>query len=130
MPPVTVLLAVSDPLQQALLRRALARRDDLVLIATEQDGRQALVALLDMMPDVAVVETGLPTIDGLELCRAAVHARADVGTRVLLLYGDPPVTRARAVDAGAAGCVPATATTAQVCDAISSIANGGTIFHN
>jgi DNA-binding NarL/FixJ family response regulator len=129
-PPVTVLLAVSDPLQQALLVRALERRVDLELIATEQDGRKALAALLDLMPDVAVVETGLPSLDGLELCRAAVRARADVGTRVLLLYGDPSVTRARAIEAGAAGCVPATATTAQVCDAISSIANGRTIFHN
>jgi hypothetical protein len=32
------------------------------------------------------------------------------------------------VAAGASGCLPATATTAQLCDAITSIANGAVIF--
>jgi hypothetical protein len=40
------------------------------------------------------------------------------------------VTRELAVAAGAAGCVPATVAIAQLRDAITSIANGGTIFHN
>jgi DNA-binding NarL/FixJ family response regulator len=128
--PVTVLLAVSDSLQQALLVRALRRREDLVLAGTEQDGGQAFEAILRSTPDVAVVETGLPTLDGLALCTRLVHARPLVPTRVLLLDGDPPVTRDLAVASGAAGCLPATATSAQLWDAITSIANGGTIFHN
>jgi DNA-binding NarL/FixJ family response regulator len=129
-PPVSVLLAVSDSLQQALLVRALRRQEDLILTGTEQDGGQAFDAILRTAPDVAVVESGLPTLDGLELCRRLVRARPQVGTRVLLLEGDPPVARDLAVAAGAAGSLPATATTAQLCDAITSIANGGTIFHN
>jgi DNA-binding NarL/FixJ family response regulator len=49
---------------------------------------------------------------------------------VLLLSGEPPVTRDVAVECGAAGCLPATASSARLCDAITSIANGGAIFHN
>jgi DNA-binding NarL/FixJ family response regulator len=120
---------VSDSLQQALLVRALLRHEDLVLAGTEHDGGQAFEAILRAAPDVAVIETGLPTMDGLELCRALVRARPQVGTRILLLEGDPPVSRDVAVAAGAAGCLPTTATTAQLCDAVTSIANGGTIFH-
>jgi two-component system, NarL family, response regulator DesR len=127
--PVTVLLAVSDQFQQAVLLRALRRHDDLTIVGTEHDGERALDATLRTAPDVAVVDTGLPTLDGVELCGRLAEARPEVGTRVLLLDGDPPVTRDRAVASGAAGCLPATATTAQVCDAITSIANGQTIFH-
>jgi DNA-binding NarL/FixJ family response regulator len=128
-PDVTVLLAVNDQLQQALLRRALRRRSDIAVVGAEQDGCQALEAVVRLAPDVAVVDAGLPTIDGLELCRRLAGSPQGA-TRVLLLEGDPPVSRALAVQAGAAGCLPVTATTAQICDAVASIANGGTIFHD
>ena len=127
--PVTVLLAVSDQLQQAVLLRAMRRRTDLTIVGAEHDGPRALEAIVDSAPDVAVVDTGLPILDGIGLCERLAEARPEVGTRVLLLDGDPPVTRDSAVASGAAGCLPATATTAQLCEAITSIANGGTIFH-
>jgi DNA-binding NarL/FixJ family response regulator len=129
-PPVTVLLAVSDPLRKALLVRALCRRDDMTVAGTGQDGDHALDEILRTAPDVAVVETGLPGLNGLELCRRLARARPQVGTRVLLLAGEPPVTRDVAVASGAAGCLPATTESVQLCDAITSIANGGAIFHN
>jgi DNA-binding NarL/FixJ family response regulator len=127
--PVTVLLAVSDPLREALLLRGLRRRDDITIVATELHGRRALQAILRVAPDVAVVDAGLPILDGLQVCRQVARARPEVGTRVLLLDGDPPLTRDVAVAAGAAGCIPATATIAELQDAIASIANGGTMFH-
>jgi DNA-binding NarL/FixJ family response regulator len=127
--PVTVLLAVSDQLQQAVLLRAMRRHADFAIVGTEHDGARALDAIVQSAADVAVVDTGLPTLDGLDLCTRLAEVRPEVGTRVLLLDGDPPVTRARAVSSGAAGCLPATSTAAQLCDAITSIANGGTIFH-
>jgi two-component system, LuxR family, secretion system response regulator SsrB len=127
--PVTVLLAISDPLREALLLRGLNRGDGVVIVGTEQHGRRALQAILRIGPDVAVLDTGLPTLDGLQLCRQLMSARPEVATRVLLLDGAPPVTREVAVGAGAAGCLPATATIAQLQDAIASIANGGTMFH-
>jgi len=124
---VTVLLAVSDPLQQALFVRALRRRDDLDVVATEQDGCQALDTVVRDVPDVAVVESGLPTLDGLSLCRR-LAGRPEIATRVLLLEGEPPVSRQQAVACGAAGCLPATVAARDLCDAIASIADGGTIF--
>jgi DNA-binding NarL/FixJ family response regulator len=128
--PVTVLLAVGDPLREALVLRGLRRRDDIVVVGTERHGRRALQAILRSAPDVAVLDAGLAVLDGLQLCRQLVHARPEVATRVLLLDGDPPVTRELAVAAGAAGCVPATVSIAELTHAIASIANGGTIFHN
>ncbi len=129
MAPVSVLLAVNDALQRALLLRALRRRDDLLVAGTEADGEQALAAILRDAPDVAVVEAGLPSLGGLELCRRLAETRTDVGTRVLLLVDHSAMPRERAVASGAAGSLPSTCTSAQLCDAVASIANGGTMFH-
>lgn len=129
MSPVTVLLAVGEPLQQAVLLRAMRRVGALDIIGTAHDGARALDEILRLAPDVAVVDTGLPSISGMELCERVAAARPQVGTRILLLDGDPPVTRSSAVDSGAAGCVPGTVTGAELCDAVTSIANGGAIFH-
>jgi DNA-binding NarL/FixJ family response regulator len=112
-----------------VLLRAMRRHDALTIVGAEHDGARALDAILRTAPDVAVVDTGLPSVDGVDLCGRIAEARPEVGTRVLLLVGDPPVTRDLAVASGAAGCLPTTATTAQLCDAVTSIANGGTIFH-
>jgi DNA-binding NarL/FixJ family response regulator len=128
-PSFTVLLAVSDPLREALLLRGLRRREDIAIVGTEQHGRRALQAILRIAPDVAVVDAGLPILDGLQVCRQVARAQPETGTRILLLDGDPPVARDLAVAAGAAGCIPATTTIAELHDAIASIANGGTIFH-
>lgn len=127
-PPVSVLLAVREPLQQAMLARALCRREDLVLAGTEPDGARALEAILRRAPDVAVIDVDLPAIGGLEVCRRLATTGRDVATRILLLDGHPAVTHEVAVSVGAAGCLPATAPSVQLCDAVASIAGGGTVF--
>jgi CheY-like chemotaxis protein len=64
------------------------------------DGEQALVRALAQRPDVALVDIGLPRIDGYEVAR---RMREALGTDVLLLaltgYGQPE-DRARAAEAG------------------------------
>jgi DNA-binding NarL/FixJ family response regulator len=127
--PVSVFLAVHDELLRAQLERSLGRRGGLRVVGAAHDGGQAYEAIVAGAPDVAVVETGLPTLDGLALCERVARARPEIGTRILLLDGVPPTARDLAVAAGAAGCLPATAKTAQLCDAVASIANGGTMFH-
>ena len=64
------------------------------------DGEQALARALAQRPDVALVDIGLPRIDGYEVAR---RMRQALGTDVLLLaltgYGQPE-DRARAAEAG------------------------------
>jgi signal transduction histidine kinase/ActR/RegA family two-component response regulator len=64
------------------------------------DGEQALIRALSHKPDVALVDIGLPRIDGYEVAR---RMREALGTDVLLLaltgYGQPE-DRARAAAAG------------------------------
>jgi CheY-like chemotaxis protein len=64
------------------------------------DGEEALARALDQRPDIALVDIGLPRIDGYEVAR---RMRKALGTDVVLLaltgYGQPE-DRARAAEAG------------------------------
>ena len=64
------------------------------------DGRQAVEKALAWRPEVAVVDIGLPVLDGYEVAR---RLRAALGGRVVLIaltaYGSPE-DRQRAFDAG------------------------------
>jgi CheY-like chemotaxis protein len=69
-------------------------------VETAADGRQGLEKGLAWRPDVAVLDIGLPGLDGYEVAR---RLRAALGSRVVLIaltaYGSPE-DRQRAFDAG------------------------------
>jgi DNA-binding NarL/FixJ family response regulator len=126
--PVTVLLAVPDPLVRDVLLRALHRRPELRLVGAVQEGPLAVEAVRRLAPDVAVLDIALPRMSGILASREILGGPPEVATRVLLLDDEQPVPRARAIASGAAGLLPRTASSVAVCSAIVSIANGGTIF--
>lgn len=64
----TKILVVDDePQMQQLLQTALARRDYEVSLAG--DGQTALDMAVTIQPDLMILDLGLPTVDGLEVCR-------------------------------------------------------------
>jgi DNA-binding NarL/FixJ family response regulator len=85
------------------------------------EARRKLAA--GLRADVAVVELGLPDGDGAELIgelRAAGRARAVLA----LAGGDDPAARARALAAGAAVVVPASAPLAALREAVRRVGAG------
>jgi DNA-binding response OmpR family regulator len=64
-----VLVADDDPDVLALLSFRLRRAGCRVLVAP--DGRRALEAIVERAPDVAVLDIGMPSLDGLDVCRIA-----------------------------------------------------------
>ena len=95
------LLVVDD---DAGIRRALTRlfeRDGLDVHAVGS-GAEALAALADRAPDLAVVDVGLPDIDGLALCeRIRAHPSGAELPLIVLTGQNDERTLARAFDAGA-----------------------------
>ena len=80
---VTVLVADDDE-DILLLVSARLRRDGFEIVQA-RDGEQALALLREQRPDLAVLDVGMPGLDGLEVLQAI---RADPGLhdlRVLLL---------------------------------------------
>jgi signal transduction histidine kinase/CheY-like chemotaxis protein len=69
-------------------------------VVTAQDGRRAVDLILMARPDVALVDIGLPELDGYEVARR-VCAEADIKPFLIAMTGyGQPEDRRRALDAG------------------------------
>jgi two-component system nitrate/nitrite response regulator NarL len=102
-------------------------RPDLELVGHARSGHDAVRAIAELRPAVAVVELRLPGLDGRGVLDAVVHEQLD--TRVLMLAGrrDAPMAYA-AIEAGAAGYLFKEADADQICDGIARVARGQTVL--
>jgi two-component system response regulator AlgR len=66
---VKVLIADDEPMARERLRALLADHPDLHLVAEAADGREALDACAEHMPDIVLLDIAMPGIDGLEAAR-------------------------------------------------------------
>ncbi|MBD5633435.1 MAG: response regulator transcription factor [Candidatus Eremiobacteraeota bacterium] len=67
----TVVLVEDHALTRAGLRTALDASGDLCVVAEADDGPSGLAAIVAHQPDVAVIDLGLPGLDGIEVTRRA-----------------------------------------------------------
>jgi DNA-binding NarL/FixJ family response regulator len=73
-------------------------------VGTASSGESAVARIGELQPDVALVNTRMPGLDGLEVARRVAADRP--ATRVVLLAADPTEdVRRRARDCGADACV-------------------------
>lgn len=107
--------------------RAISERPDLELVGEASSGREALAAIEELKPDVALLDIRMPGLDGLEVLGAV--RRDTAATQVLLLSAHLDSDLAyRAVAAGAKGYLSKQAARQEICDGIAAIATGGTAF--
>lgn len=126
-PRVTVVVAEDHPIFREGLVRALRERPELEVVADVGDGREALEALREHTPAVAVLDLHLPGLDALAILNAL--ERDGLGTRVLVVTGEKaPETVFAAVSRGAAGYLPKESTREELCDAVVAVARGGTVL--
>ena len=93
-----VLVVDDDPAVSGALNRALRLEGYEVTLAG--DGPQALEEIAVRPPDAVVLDIGLPTIDGLDVCRRL--RAADNDTPVLMLTARDAINdRVQGLDAGA-----------------------------
>jgi len=107
--------------------RAISERPDFELVGEASNGRDALDAIGETKPDVALIDIRMPGLDGLEVL-GAVRRDAE-STQVLLLSAHLDSDLAyRAVAAGARGYLSKQAARHEICDGIATVADGGTAF--
>ncbi len=125
--PKSVVLVEDHALTRAGLRTALDGCDDLAVVAEADDGLHGLEAIERLQPDVAVVDIGLPGIDGIELTRRA-RTLAPHTHVVILTMHDLEAEVLAALAAGAdAYCVKSSSPDSVVA-AVRVAADGGAYF--
>ncbi|GAA2435045.1 response regulator transcription factor [Actinomadura vinacea] len=120
---IKVLVAEDMHLVRGALIALLEREDDLAVVAEVGDGAGVVPAARVHRPDVAVLDIGMPGVDGLE---AAARIAAELpGCRVLMVTGAAtPAALRRALAAGAAGFMVKDAPPRELADAIRRVAAG------
>jgi two-component system nitrate/nitrite response regulator NarL len=122
---VTVLVADDHPVYRAGLARMISGRDELDLVAEAESGREALAAIHEHGPQVAVVDLKMPDMDGIALLGEI--QREGLETKVVVLTGYATGDMAYEVmAAGAAAYISKASEPSEVCETIVTVANGGT----
>ena len=120
-----MVVADDHPIYREGIVRAINERPDLDLIGEAADGRQALERIQELSPQVAVLDIRMPGLDGTQVLSAM--RRDGLETEVLFLsaFMEPELAY-RTVASGARGYLSKESSRHEVCEAIVTIARGGT----
>ncbi len=123
MTPILNVLLAEDP-TRAPVRPFLREIPTVAIVAEATDGRVALPLIAAHQPDVAIVDTALPGLNGFDVAERA--SRDHPRTRVLVVSTEPEIAHvAQAVRVGASGyLLKTTADRAEVDVAIRAVAKG------
>jgi len=106
--------------------RALLEADGRVEVVTESgDGREALELVLRHRPDVALIDLGMPGLNGLELARRLTQELPRTRVIVLSMHAEASYVR-QALKAGVAGYLVKGAAVSELPLAIESVVRGET----
>ena len=124
---IRVVLAEDQTMVLSAFASLLDLEEDVEVVATATDGKQALEAVREHRPDVLLTDIEMPEMSGLDLAKAV----ADEGlpTRVLIVttFARSGYLR-RALDAGVAGYVLKDAPVTELVDALRRIHAGGRVI--
>jgi two-component system, NarL family, response regulator DesR len=120
---VRVVLAEDMHIVRAAIIALLALEDDIEVVADVDSGDQILRICRKLEPDVAIIDIGLPMLDGISAASALSKELPDV--RTLLLTGMArPGTLRRALAARVGGIVMKDAAPGELATAIRAVAGG------
>jgi DNA-binding NarL/FixJ family response regulator len=114
---------------QALVRegiqRLLALEPEIAVVASAEDGEQALEAIAVASPDVVLLDMRLPGLSGLDVIRRLAERGQLPPTIILTTFDDDDIVL-EGVRAGARGYLLKDVSLAELVDAIRVVAAGGT----
>ncbi|MFI0817294.1 response regulator [Streptomyces sp. NPDC021098] len=120
---IRVLLADDEHLIRGALAALLSLEDDLLVVAEAASGPEALAMARAHRPDVAVLDLQMPGTDGVGVAAALRSELPDCRTMIVTSHGKPGHLK-RALEAGARGFVPKTASAQRLAEIIRAVHGG------
>jgi DNA-binding NarL/FixJ family response regulator len=121
---ITLLIADDHPLVRNALTQLLGAVDDIDVVATAANGRDAVTTTLELSPDVVLMDLEMPELNGIEATRALTAAGSSAHVVILTTFSD----RDRiigALDAGALGYLLKDAEPEEIVRGVRAAAQGG-----
>jgi two-component system response regulator NreC len=126
---IRILLADDHAMVRTGLRLILDHQPDMCVIAEAQDGAEAVALALQLEPTVAILDIGLPDVDGLDALER-IKARAP-HIRVLMLTGQQNEQYIRrALQGGASGYLLKQNGARELVQAVRTVAHGDLSFES
>jgi DNA-binding NarL/FixJ family response regulator len=123
-----VLIADDHALVREGTREILAREPDLAVVGEARDGEEAVALAAELLPDVVIVDIGMPHLNGIEATRRIKAGHPEIGVLVLTMHDDDGYLFA-ILEAGAAGYLLKDCHGAEVVAAVRSIRAGEAVLH-
>jgi DNA-binding NarL/FixJ family response regulator len=118
-----ILIADDHGLVRRGARAVLHSRPGWTVVGEATNGREAVQKAIELKPDVAVVDIGMPELDGVEVTRQIREAVPNTKVLVLTMHESDQMI-SRALDAGACGYLLKSDLTGSLPKAVKAIAEG------
>lgn len=122
-----VLLADDHTLIRAGLRLVLEQQADFAVVGEAENGRQAVAMAQSLKPDVAVLDIGMPELNGIEACLQIREANPPIEVVMLSMHSDEGYIL-RSLKAGARAYLLKDSAEADLARAIRAAAEGKSFF--
>ena len=109
------------------LRKILEDQRDWTVVAEAGDGREAVKQALEAQPDVAVLDIGMPLLNGIEATRQIVKRSQTARVLILSMHSDEAYIT-QALQAGAKGYLLKDSADSDLIRAVTDVAAGRSFF--
>jgi two-component system response regulator NreC len=126
-PKLRILLADDHTLLRQGLRKILQERSDWEVVAEAGDGREAVRQTLAVQPDVAILDIGMPLLNGIDATRQIVRRLPDIHVLILSMHANEAYI-IQALKAGAKGYLLKDSADTDLIRGVVAVASGKSFF--
>ena len=124
---IKILFADDHTLIRGGLRLIVEQQPDMMVVGEAEDGRQAVTLAVSLNPDVAVLDIGMPNLNGIEAAKQITQAEPKTAVVVLSMHRDETYIL-RALKAGVRGYLLKDSAESDLVRAIRAVAEGKSFF--
>lgn len=123
--PTTVIIVDDHAMMIGGIRSILEHAENINVVATAENGRDAIALAAEHAPDIMLIDIGMPDLNGIEATRKILAADPKIAVIALSMHSDERYVTG-VFDAGARGYLLKTCNTEELIRAIEAVRHGRT----
>ncbi|MBI2857821.1 MAG: response regulator transcription factor [Chloroflexi bacterium] len=125
---IRILIVDDHAIMRDGIRALLSLHSDVEIVGEASEGKEAIEKATELLPDVVVMDIGMPEMDGLEATRRIMKKSPKTKVLVLTQHDNREYVLS-AIKAGATGYVPKRALGTELVSAIRTVQNGDSFLY-